>query len=717
MKRVILITIGLVLTVASSVLADGFIIVQPDPHQEILPPPLTVLYHQVDVKIINQLCQTTIDQVFINNYHRDLEGAYIFPIPKGASITDFSMFVGEQELKGEILDKEQARRIYEEIVRRKRDPALLEYYDQGMFRARVYPIPAKGKVRIRIKYSEILKKEEGILSYTYLLSTEKFSRDPLERTEINIDLSSDLPIETIYSPTHDIKIEKIGNKQARIIYTERGTKPDKDFKLFYTVSRDEIGFHILTYGNFFLGLLSPQADISSQKVVGKNIIFILDSSGSMSGDKIRQAKEALVFCLNNLNPQDEFNLIDFNDRIRSFRSSLAPATAQNIKEGIDFIGLCSADGGTNINDALLEGLNEIKNSSHLGMIIFLTDGLPTVGQTDIKTILQNISQENKANTRLFVFGLGYDVNTNFLDNLAEQNKGLSDYVKPGEDIEVKVSSFYRKVANPILSDIELEFIGVEVYDIYPSQLPDIFKGTQLVILGKFKGDHKADVVLTGEVSGRPKTFRYEADFGKKSDADFIPKLWATRRIAYLIDQIRLHGKNKEIIDEIVKLSKEYGIITEYTSFLIDADNRLTDHQLAVRVEEQMPAIDKDVTGATAVNRTLSISKMKGAEVPTDEYLDSQGKVNKINQVMTLAGKTFFNKNGIWIDVSYDGNRPTLKIKKFSQAYFELLNNFPELGKYFSLGEEIIICLDGVVLEIADQGEDNLTEDELKKIRY
>ncbi|HEX9916793.1 MAG TPA: VIT and VWA domain-containing protein [candidate division Zixibacteria bacterium] len=716
MKRLILIVASLVGLLVSSAWADGFIIIQPDPRQRILPPPLSVLYHQVDVRITNQLCQTSIDQVFVNNHHQDLEGIYIFPIPKGASITDFSMFVGERELKGEILDKGQARKIYEEIVRRKKDPALLEYYDQGMFRARVYPIPAKGRVRIRIKYSEILKKEEGILSYTYLLSTEKFSQDPLERAGINIDLSSDLPIETIYSPTHDIKIEKLGNKQARITYTERGTKPDKDFKLFYTVSRDEIGFHILTYGNFFLGLLSPQADISSQKVVGKNIVLILDSSGSMSGDKIRQAKDALVFCLNNLNPQDKFNLIDFDDRIRSLRSSLVPATAQNIKEGIDFISLCSADGGTNINDALLEGLNQIKNSSSLSMIVFLTDGLPTVGQTDIKTILQNISQENRTSTRLFVFGLGYDVNTNFLDNLAEQNKGLSDYIKPGEDIEVKVSSFYRKVANPILSDVQLEFTGVEVYDIYPSRLPDIFKGTQLVILGKFKGDHKAGVVLTGKVSGMPKTFRYEADFEKKSDADFVPKLWATRRIGYLIDQIRLHGENREIIDEIVRLSREYGIITEYTSYLIDADSHLS-HSQSVEYTAQRMADLKEEVGSLAVNQALGVAKMKGSRAPADAYIDSQGKLNRISQVITSEGKTFFNRNGIWIDASYDGNRPTLKIKKFSQAYFKLLNNLPGLGKYFSLGQEIIICLDGIVLEIANQGEDNLTEDELKKIRY
>ncbi len=716
MKRVAPIVVSLILILASCALADGFVVIEPQPHHQVPPPPLSVLYHQVDIRITGQLCQTTVDQIFVNNYHQDLEGTYIFPMPKDASITDFSMFLGERELKGEILNKEEARRIYEEIVRRKKDPALLEYYDLGMFRARVYPIPARGQVRIRIKYSEILKSEDGIASYNYLLSTEKFSYQPLERVEINIDLKSDLPLENIYSPTHDIKLEKVSNTQARITYLERGTKPDRDFKLIYTVSTDDIGFHVLTYDDFFLGLLSPQADITSGKVVSKNIVFILDSSGSMSGEKIRQAKDALLFCLNNLNPQDGFNLIDFDDRIRSFKTALVPATKENLKGAADFVNDCSADGGTNINDALLSGIDQMRTDSRLGMMIFLTDGLPTVGQTDIRTILANVSQKNTKNTRLFVFGLGYDVNANFLDKLAQQNKGVSDYVRPQEDIEVKVSSFYRKVANPILSDVRLQFTGTGTYDIYPGELPDIFKGTQLVILGRFKGKNPASAILTGEVDGKPKTFRYEADFGHQSDNDFIPKLWATRRIAYLIDQIRLHGENKEIVDEIVSLSKEYGIITEYTSFLIDADSKLTHHDL-VREAERKMSIMKEETGASAVHQALSVSKMKGAGAPTNEYLDSQGRVNKISQVMTKAGKTFFNKNNIWTDAAYDGKIQTLKIKRLSQAYFELLNRIPQIGKYLSLGEAVIICLDDVVLEITDEGKENLSQAEWGKIRY
>ena len=716
MKRVLTAAVSLILFLVSSVLADGFIVIQPRPHHQTPPPPLTVVYHQVDVKITGQLCQTAIDQVFLNNYHQDLEGTYIFPIPKGASITDFSMFVGDRELKGEILSKQEARAIYEEIVRRKKDPALLEYYDQGMFRARVYPIPGNGQVRIRIKYSEILKKEDGILNYNYPLSTEKFSQDPIQKVEINVDLRSDLPLESIYSPTHDIKIEKLGKTQARITYIERGTKPDKDFKLFYAVSEDNIGFHILTYDNFFLGLLSPQADLTLDKVVAKRIIFILDSSGSMSGDKIRQAKDALIFCLNNLNPQDSFNIIDFDDRVRNFKNELIPANRENLKAATRFVNDCLADGGTNINSALLGALDQTNDNPELGMIIFLTDGLPTVGQTDIKNILSNVSQNNRTSTRFFVFGLGYDVNTNFLDNLANQNKGISDYVKPEEDIEVKLSSFYQKIANPILSDIRLEFRGVQVYDVYPQELPDIFKGTQLVILGRFRPENKAQAILTGKVGGMPKTYRYDVDFKKESGSDFIPKLWVTRRIAYLLDQIRLHGKNKEIVDEIVRLSKEYGIITEYTSFLIDADTRLTHHDLVREAEREM-SIMKEETGASAVYQALNVSKMKGAQAPADEYLDSQGRVNKISQVMTRAGKTFFNKNNIWTDAAYDGRIQTLKIKRFSQAYFELANRIPQIGKYLSLGEAVIICLDDVVLEITDEGKENLSQAEWGKIRY
>ncbi|MCK4385521.1 MAG: hypothetical protein KAW52_04580, partial [candidate division Zixibacteria bacterium] len=266
MKRAYMLTLALILIFGSNALADGFIIPMPPRPHEPFPPNLSIKYHHVDISIDNQIAQTRVDQVFINNFHRDIEGTYIFPIPGDASISKFSMFIGGEEIKGEILDRQEARRIYEDIVRRKKDPALLEYFKDGMFKARVYPIPAHGETRIKLDYSEMLRLNGGICGYRYTLNTEKFSKDPLQSVKLTVQINSNQSIKSIYSPSHNIKIDKENDHKAKITYVEENTRPDKDFLLYYTVSEEDIGFNLLPYEDedhqrYFLAMISPQVEV------------------------------------------------------------------------------------------------------------------------------------------------------------------------------------------------------------------------------------------------------------------------------------------------------------------------------------------------------------------------------------------------------------------------------------------------------------------------
>jgi Ca-activated chloride channel family protein len=719
MKRLSLI-LGLLLVILSAqAQGDGFIIPWPLPPDRPIPPALSIKYHHVEIKINNQYAQTSVDQVFKNNFHHDLEGTYIFPIPEDASITKFSMYIGGEEIKGEVLDKNEAKRIYEEIVRRKKDPALLEYFGDGMFRARVYPILANGETRIKLNYSQVLKSYSGLCQYRYTLATEKFSKDPLETVKLTVDLTSDQPIKNIYSPTHDIKVEKLSDHKAKVSYVEENTRPNKDFILYYTVSNEDIGFSLLTFkdekeGKFFLGMVSPKVQLPQGTKIKKKVLFILDTSGSMSGKKIEQAQRALAFCLNNLNKNDSFNIIDFDDQVKSFKNGLTLATSQNVEDAIKFLNNCTADGGTNINEALQTGLDQIKGEGGLNLVIFLTDGLPTVGNTNIKDILKNVKEKNN-NAKIFVFGVGYDVNTHFLDRLSQENKGTSDYVSPDEDIEVKVSNFYKKISSPVLANIVLRFDGVKTSLIYPQQFPDIFEGSQLVILGRFEGEGKASVSLSGTAGDLRKDYSYSVNFTQEKEKNnFIPKLWASRRVAYLIDQIRLYGENNELVDEIVKLSKKYGIINEYTSFLIKADYRLADRELmeqGVRVVEEKAKMD---VGSGAVYQSKNLLAMQ-APLSKDVYYDASGKVQKVNEVMNVENKTFFNKNGLWVDSEYEGKMETIKIEKFSSAYFKILAKNPKIAKYLSLGDNVIVVLNHTAIEIGEKGKTNLSDLELREL--
>jgi uncharacterized protein YegL len=721
MKKAIALTGLLLVLLSSQALADGFIIPRPIPPYEPMPPMLSIKYHHVDIRITDQVAETFVDQVFKNNYHRDLEGTYIFPIPEDASISKFSMYAGNEEIRGKVLDKEEARRIYEDIVRQRKDPALLEYYSDGMFKASVYPIPGNGETRVKLAYSEVLKLSGGICGYKYILGTEKFSKDPLESVKLNIELESKQPIKSIFSPTHDIRTEKVSDHKAKITYVEENTRPNKDFVLYYTVSDEEIGFSLLTHydekdGGFFLGMVSPKVEISKEKKVKKNVIFILDTSGSMKGKKIEQARGALNFCLSSLNRGDKFNVIDFDDRIESFKSELVEVNSSSVDEALEFVRKTEADGGTDINSALLTGLDQITSDNRPNFLIFLTDGLPTVGVTELKEILKNVDEKNRYRARVFVFGVGYDVNTHLLDKIASENHATSDYVSPDEDIEIKVSHFFKKISNPILTDLALKFDRIETSQIYPKELPDLFQGSQLIILGKFDGQGLSNVTLTGSAENEKKEYKYQVDFAREKEKnEFVPLLWATRRIGYLIDQIRLYGKNKELVDEIVVLSKKYGIITEYTSFLIDADPATPHRELAERAEQSISRLSARDVGAGAVYQAKNLGGLKKAAVPAPGYFDAEGKMREVTEVMQMGKKSFFKKDGVWIDSEFEGKRETLKIEKFSPAYFKLISIKPEIGRYLSLGDSVIFTLNGTAVEISDQGKTELSQEDLDRL--
>lgn len=681
----------------SNAFADGVIIVERPVAPHIIPShptleALSIKYHRVQIDIENQIATTSIDQVFRNDYDVDLEGTYIFPLPEDATITDFAMYIDGKRTSGEILDKDKAREIYENIVRRMKDPGLLEYVGRNMFKVRVYPIPKHGEKRIELVYQETLKYDAGVYRYVYPLDTERFSPKPLEEVTISVKVKSKAPIKSLYSPSHEVDT-KVEQFQASCGYEAKNVKPDKDFVLYYTVSEKDVGLNLLSFrqpgeDGYFLMLLSPGQ--LEGRTIDKDIIFILDTSGSMSGDKIKQAKDALRFCINALSKGDKFNVISFATGVNLYKDNLITANGKNIKGALGFVDKFEARGGTNINDALLSSLKMFTDSKKPRMIVFLTDGEPTVGVTDIKDIIKNLGDKNKAKARIFVFGVGDDVNSHLLDKIAEVHRGVSEYVVPQENIEVKVSSFYRKISEPILADIKLDFGKIKTKEIYPLTLPDIFKGTQLVLLGRYEGDGSTAITLTGHVNGKEKKFIYEDKFPKENkENDFIPRIWATRKIGYLMSEIRLKGENKELIDEIVKLSKEHGIMTPYTSFLIlEKENDYA--QWGIRPAESRAMKTEGRRYKEAMKRPVGRDAVSSAEDISALKDEETAKRPTLETVKYVGDKTFYLRDNIWIDSKYKEGIKVRKMKYLSEKYFDILRRKPKLGKYFAIAKNIIV---------------------------
>ncbi|MGA1870769.1 MAG: VIT domain-containing protein [bacterium] len=712
--------------IPTSLFADGIIIPIPipDPPRPIPEPKpyINIKSHEVEVTIENQVAHTHIDQVFHNPYNYAIEGTYIFPVPERAIISHFALIADGVTVNATLLEKDEARKIYEEIVRKQKDPALLEYAGQSLYKASLYPIPGHGERTIIIDYTELLEKEDSLISYRYPLNTEKYSRDPLEIVKIDITLISEEEIKSIYSPSHEIDIHQQNGFHATAEYEAEDVKPDKDFLLYYTVSEGDIGFTLLTHktaseDGFFLGMVAPSIEDLEDVVVPKNILFIIDTSGSMYGEKITQAKESLKFCLNNLNPEDSFNIITFSSTISPLRDELMKVSGENIESAMDEVSRLQAAGSTDINNALLEGLTQLTTKEGPNMVIFLTDGLPTRGETRIENILENVESRNDSNTRIFVFGLGYDVDIHFLDKLSEQNRGISDYVRPSENVEEKVTSFYSKVQYPILANLKLNFGSFNTYDVYPVELPDLFKGSQLIITGRYKDAGGATIRLSGMAAAKEKEFIYEATFSESNKGyDFIPLLWASRKIGYLLDVIRLEGKSDELVEEIVRLSKRYGIITEYTSFLAEEDSPIASPEDIIATARANIDYAYSYTGGSwAMSQSQNIVGMKlAAQAPTNIYLDEAGNQKEITGVNQVGSKAFYNKNDTWIDSEYSEEQDIIQVKVFSDAYFQLSRRFRQINKSLAQGQEVIIVLNNNAIEIGNEGREELfTEEELR----
>ena len=690
---VLLTAVAAALMAAPALRADGFII--PDRHPDGPVPPLSVKYHRVKVEIVGQVAKTSVDQVFINHFGRDIEGTYIFPVPEGASVSDFAMFIGDERVAGEILDSRDARRIYEDIVRRMRDPGLLEYVGRNLFRARVYPIPARGTKRVQISYTEVLKAENGLVRYLYPLNTERFSRDPIEDVSISVGIESPVPLVNVYSPSHKVSVRKDAEGRARVGTEERHVRPDKDFVLYYSLSKDDVGMSFLNWegpeGGYFMLLAGPRFAAAGEKVVAKRIVLVLDSSGSMSGAKIRQAKEAARFIVNHLGRGDEFTLVDFDDGVSAFSEGLVPATDENVDRALEFIEGIVDSGGTNINEALLAALSRMPAGDRPSYVLFLTDGLPTVGTTETAEILRNAAQANRRGSRVFVFGVGHDVNTQLLDRISADNRGTSVYVGEREDLEVALSGFYEKIASPVLADLAVSFQGIETEQVYPRTLPDLFKGSQLVLVGRYRGRGPVTAVLTGKSGREAKRFVLEGrPLDRSGRASFLARLWATRRIGYLIEEIRLHGSNEELVGEVRRLGLKYGIVTPYTSFLVTEKE-------ALAIDAAAPAAREAVLGGVVGG----VGAVQAAKATQAFKLEDRAAQVTSERILYKADKTFYLQDGVWTDSEYEAGAPATKVVFNSDAFYRLLAEKPGLGKYLSVARDLIVVYDGVAYRIIE----------------
>jgi Ca-activated chloride channel homolog len=698
----------------------------------------------LDARVRNQIAEVQVSQTFHNPGSFQIDAEYLFPLPEDGAVQNFVLLVDGKELPGRLLPKEEARRIYEEIVRTRRDPALLEYMGRGLYRTSVFPIPPGADRKVTMRYSQVCKRDRDVVEFSYPFSTQKFTAKPIQKLSLSLRIESRDAIKSLYSPTYDASITRYGDHEARISFEQRDTIPTADFRLICTLAEGSLGASVLSYrpsasdDGYFLLLASPDVKAADVKAQPKTVIFVLDRSGSMAGKKIEQARNALKFVLRNLRDDDTFNIVAYDDRVETFRPELQRYSTARSEEPIRFVENIREGGSTNIDGALKAALAMIPDDSRPSYVLFLTDGLPTAGEVKETAIADNCRTSNRNRARLFAFGVGYDVNARLLDRLSGGNSGTSEYVKPDDDIESHVARFYGKMTSPVLSDIRVELAGTDTNRTYPRDVPDLFQGGQLILAGRYRQSGSTTVRLSGKVGGERRSFEFPADLAstdRGGSYDFVEKLWATRRVGDLIDQIDLHGQNKELVDELVSLSGKYGILTPYTSFL--ADERVPLHAMAPNAARARSELNQlgTVTGQSGVaqrgiKRDYKLAEREAVSASSDvgyrydaagatpelarrlggasagqavgkpgmargmgmmggmaggmagpgsagrfgvALKDADGKQTFVNTVRRVGSKTFYRKGDHWVDATLkpEDEAKAKVVRQFSDEFFEL----------------------------------------------
>ncbi len=670
----------------------------------------------VQVNVTGRVARVTVEEWFRNTGALLNEANYLYPLPGETVFSDFSLWQGDQELKGEPMDAAQARAIYEEIVRRKRDPALIELAGHGLLRARVFPIGPGETRKITLRYTEMLDRVGDAWRFRY---TAGSGAGAAASASFRMRVDSAARFGDPYSPTHRLSTTRSDN---RIELTLADTTTRGDLELFLPLARSLVGMSLVTSqplgeDGFFMLLLAP-GSAAQAPAVRRDLVAVLDVSGSMSGDKLDQAKTALAQLLGTLRSGDRFRVVTFGSGVRRYATGWTDVSGDNVRAVQEWVRRLDTDGGTNIAGALAEAFAEPPAEGRLGVVVFLTDGMATVGEKNPERLADQ-AERDRGPFRVFAFGIGYDVNTYLLDRLTERARGVTEYIRPGGDIEQAVASLASKVASPVLTDLALRSDGVELYDLQPRSLPDLFGRDELVVFGRYRGEGRGEgsVTVIGRRGGREERFSTVARFGgERAGADYVQQLWAARKAGALSSEIRLHGPNREIVSELKQLALRYGILTEYTSYLVQEPN-----VVARPMPLQAPA-PQDQAGAEAVQRSRREKALTGSlqlseVVITGSAADSlsRGGAATEHKTQRAAGRVFVWRYSTWTDIAHGDSVRVVNVAAFSDAYFALLRALPELVQAATLEPAVLVAGRRVSIKIGPDGKTTWTDGELERL--
>jgi Ca-activated chloride channel family protein len=684
--------------------------------------------------MVNRVLRYEVDETFMNTGGGLGEADYLFPLPAGSAFEDLKLSINGELVSGETMNATEARRIYEDIVRRHRDPALVEWMGAGLLRARIFPINPGEEKRVVVRFQSIARREGDALRIDYVRGTEP-ARPPVAMPVIREHLPAngageDLEIANSfsltydnsrdygapYSPTHRLTVRERGGR--RVV---NASGDGREVTILLPLTRaSTAAVSVLTHRpdsdpGFALITITPPA--SSGRATPRDVTFVLDVSGSMRGEKLQQAKAAGHALLSSLSRADRFRLIDFSTDVNSFREDFVTATAENIRDARRYLDGLRAEGSTNISGALEEALNTRANGERLSLIVFLTDGEPTVGERDPDAIAA-IAARRRGDARVFTVGVSADVNSALIERLAVEGRGTAHFVRTGENVERPVSLLASRLTNPVLTNVRVTVDGVRLTQVLPAAPLDVFAGQDMVLLARYEGDGRATIRIDGQSAAGRTSWTSSAEFGRRVTGNaFVPRLWAAQRIGWLAAEKRRHGGNSEMDAEIKALGERYGIPTEFSSYLVvepGMNVRLANRARADAAAGLGAAMPASAPAPSAREASFEMSRQAAAQRDAKSLaaIDSMSASTGMRQV---GARQFVQQGKIWTDQRYVQTQRTVQVKAFSPLYFELLNQLNGLKEALTLGDEVVVSGKSVAIQVGASGLERMTPQQVSEL--
>jgi Ca-activated chloride channel family protein len=704
----------------------------PDPKAK--GPCFAVRYSTITAEVAGATAATKIEETIAGPVESATRTVCLIPLPTSVVGMTATVALTEGEaaprhVEAKFLPADEARAIYEAVAKGTKAVAVLSLAGKPALLIDRFALPPKSVMTV--SFTQRIARRAGVSFYDCPMPAAAWAREPVARVSVSVTVTDERPLRAMFSPSHHAVVERAGLRKAGARVTADNWAGRDDFTLCYVADRDDLGLRLLphrpskTEDGYFLLLGNPTGSADRRDVPAKDVLFCLDTSGSMRGEKVEQARAAVEYCLDHLNAGDRFNIITFGTEVKGFRNAVAAGDKATVAAAKEFIDEAVARGRTNISGALAKGLAGRPTDGRLRIMIFLTDGTPTAGELVAEKIIEKLPEMNGSRTRIFVMGVGHDVNAHLLDKLAAATDGSTEYVDPDQEIDVKIAALYDRLSNPVLADVKVAFGELRPTAVFPQKLPALFAGSEVMVAGRYRKAGTFEVKLTGTLAGKDVAYLCRAELPEATAGDeneFVAPLWAARKIGFLLREIRLNGQNKELIEEVVRLSTKFGIVTEYTNFLATAGGFGGDLMTAAgrpmakaayeQVADNLVRARAQQAGQWAVNQSVNEIELQNRMVVSAEanvFRDRQGRMVANDNISQVGRRVFYLRDGQWVDADEAGQRTARRVKLFSPEYFKLLRSNKDFARAQRLGwnvemnvagERVVVEKDGKIRDEA-----------------